>query len=833
MALLPSFLLLPLLLALARSLDSPEAPGGLEYKLPVPQYETEAEIAKLGKDPVLTRVPHTFLSLVVPQAFPEDIVKTVIQNKFDFNSSHDMIVTYELGIFICVFVGLLFIILMPLVGLCFCVCRSCGRCGGTMHQREKSNGPCLRRYYAISLLVICILISFGIFCVFMANLYLKNLPTNSWKLADSNIKDLRTFVNITPEQINYMVSQYHPTKERAISDLDNIKSLLGDRIWEVMRPKVVPVLSDVLIMAKVITRTREGLMYVNHNLTELKDLTRQLSSRLDAVKINMQQTLSHPACATQVSCENIRLSLSDLDDNNSIAQLPSLDDQVARINNVDRINFFSLVKKGNATFNDIPEMVQNQTQPFIADLKKKLNATGSKLDSIKEQLPVKDLVSTFTKHIDNLENNINPILSLMEEYDMYRWTFTMAVCFVLTLIVTFYFLGLLCGTVGYSKRATPTTRGCISNTGGIFLMVGVGLSFLFCWLIMVLVVFTFVFGVNVEKLVCEPYQDRKIFQILDTPYLLNEQWKYFLSGLIFGDPELALTFEETYNSCKENRGIYTTLKLDRKYNISEKLNFKELISTINREFDQVKINLSRIVLLDEKGKQGLKNFGAIGVDKINYDHFLTEINKYPTRGDLPLFVINVEEAANNLTQQNLQQDLLTQVQEVSNVHEKILIPLQETMYKTDSSLRELQKTTSNLEVQVDALISSLESTQAFISTFSAVAHNESRKYMNSIVSYFERYLQWALRSITEEIAACLPVATILDSAFEVFLCRSITDPINLFWFGLGMATFLLLPALIFGVKLAKYYRRMQSEDLYYDKRHAMWGLHRQYPMRSL
>jgi prominin 1 len=36
----------------------------------------------------------------------------------------------------------------------------------------------------------------------------------------------------------------------------------------------------------------------------------------------------------------------------------------------------------------------------------------------------------------------------------------------------------------------------------------------------------------------------------------------------------------------------------------------------------------------------------------------------------------------------------------------------------------------------------------------------------------------------------------------------------LFWFGIGKAVVLLLLAVIFAVKLAKYYRRMDSEDVY-------------------
>ena len=52
-----------------------------------------------------------------------------------------------------------------------------------------------------------------------------------------------------------------------------------------------------------------------------------------------------------------------------------------------------------------------------------------------------------------------------------RWLVCLVVVCLLTLILTFYLLGLLCGTLGYDQNATPTRRGCVSNTGGLLLMV--------------------------------------------------------------------------------------------------------------------------------------------------------------------------------------------------------------------------------------------------------------------------------------------------------------------------------------------------------------------------
>lgn len=194
-----------------------------------------------------------------------------------------------------------------------------------------------------------------------------------------------------------------------------------------------------------------------------------------------------------------------------------------------------------------------------------------------------------------------------------------------------------------------------------------------------------------------------------------------------------------------------------------------------------------------------------------------QIHKDATKGDLLLFADKVARAASSLPPGPGQQALLQEAREVRRVHQEQLGPLKESTAQTDRNLRDLRAATSSLEDRVSSTILRLESAQAFVTNnASAVIRQLCRKYVNSILAYFEHYLTWVRRSVTEEVAACKPVATALDSAIAIFLCSYVIDPLNVFWFGLGKATFLLLPALIFAVKLAKYYRRMQSEDVYCD-----------------
>ncbi|KAF1512156.1 Prominin-1, partial [Eudyptes sclateri] len=65
--------------------------------------------------PGLVRMVHGFLRLVQPNALP---IALCYLSFFLFQ-----LLLYELGFLVCMAIGLLFIILVPLVGCCFCCCR--------------------------------------------------------------------------------------------------------------------------------------------------------------------------------------------------------------------------------------------------------------------------------------------------------------------------------------------------------------------------------------------------------------------------------------------------------------------------------------------------------------------------------------------------------------------------------------------------------------------------------------------------------------------------------------------------------------------------------------
>ncbi|XP_008991815.4 prominin-1 isoform X2 [Callithrix jacchus] len=798
--------------------SSTDAPKAWNYELPETSYETQ-DSHKAGPIGILFELVHIFLYVVQPHDFPEDALRKVIQKAHESKINYDEIAYYEAGIILCSLLGLLFIILMPLVGYFFCMCRCCNKCGGEMHQRQKENGPFLRKCFAISLLVICVIISIGIFYGFVANHQVRTRIKRSRKLADSNFKDLRTLLNETPEQIKYILAQYNTTKDKAFLDLNSINSVLGGGILDRLRPNIIPVLDEIKSMATAIKETKEALENMNSTLKSLHQQSTQLSSSLTSVKTSLRGSLNDPLCSvrpTSETCNSIRLSLNQLSSNPELRQLPLVDAELNNVNNVLRTDLDGLVQQGYQSLNDIPGRVQSQTTSVVAGIKRVLNSVGSDINNVTQRLPIQYILSEFSGYLNNTESYMQRHLPTLEEYDSYWWLGGLVICSLLTLIVIFYYLGLLCGVCGYDRHATPTTRGCVSNTGGVFLMVGVGLSFLFCWILMIIVVLTFVVGANVEKLICEPYMSKELFRVLDTPRLLNEDWEYYLSGKLFNKSKIKLTFEQVYSDCKNNRGTYGTLHLENSFNISEQLNINEHTESISNELENLKVNFS-IFLLGEAGRKNLQDFAACGIDRMNYNIYLAQTGKSPAGVNLLSFAYDLEAKANRLPPGNLKNSLRRDAQTIKTIHQQRVLPIEQSLSTVYQSVKILQRTSSGLLEKVTRILTSLDFAQSFITNnISSVVTEETKKYGRTIIGYFEHYLQWIEFSIREKVASCKPVATALDTAVDVFLCSYIIDPLNLFWFGIGKATVFLLPALIFAVKLAKYYRRMDSEDVYDD-----------------
>ncbi|XP_030594694.1 prominin-1-A [Archocentrus centrarchus] len=816
-------------------------PGKLDFGyVPAGVYETLAHYEP-GPIGILFHTVHAFLYAVQPNAFPHDLIVKLAKDKFgaiqtEYQKPENIVLTlqaiyYEIGFLVCAAVGLLFAVLMPIVGLFFCMCRCCDNCGGEMHQRQRKNADCRRGLLGTLLFSTSLVITIGVLCAYAANQNLSSQVKNVRRLVNSNMRDLHTFVNDTPMQIDYLISQYATAKNKVIYDLDNIGPLLGGRIHDQLDMEVRPALDQVLNMAgvkieraiKAMRETKEALESVSASLEVLQDGTGKLSLNLSQVRTNINRTLNDPGCHDEDSdattaqlCRNIRQSLTQLQISANFTRLPDVDAQQQKMNDVLKTDLSAVVQKGFSSLNDTPHMVIEQTRSVVESVTNLVDGIGNNISSFSKAFPVQSCLSNFTIFINHVHAKIEDHYPEIDKMDFYRWIGCIALCCMVVLVLAFNYLGLLCGTLGYDKHASPTTRGCISNTGGTMLMAGVGFSFIFSWMLMGVVTVMFLAGGNMEKLVCEPFHTKELFKVVDTPYLINPEWKNFIPGYMYNDSELELTAESLYSTCKQNRGIYSAMHLDKVFNISSYLNTTMFTKDVVSQLDSVKIDLRGIILLEAEGRQNLLDFSEAGLSEINYADYLEEVNKGVTVVDLLSFASELEAQADLMPKSPLQSAMKGHIGTLRQIHRQQIVPMEQSMSALNQSMRFLERTASDLPNKILAVLDAIKAAQFLVSQNAThLISRETRKYTATIIGYFQQYVEWVKTSLAMDVAPCKPFSNMVDTA-EIMACSFVVDSMNTFWMGLGCSTLLLLPSIILAVKLAKYYRRMDTEDVYDD-----------------
>ncbi|XP_016429087.1 prominin-1-A isoform X10 [Sinocyclocheilus rhinocerous] len=773
-----------------------------------------------GATGILFNMMHAFLYVVQPNPFPEDLVIRVAKDKFGaIQSEYQKVIYYELGFVVCAALGLLFTVLLPLVGLLFCLCRCCNNCGGEMHQRQRKNADCLRGLLTTLLLTTTFIITAGVLCAYAANQNLSSQLKSMRRLVKSNLKDLHTFANQTPAQIDYLISKYDTMKQHVLHDLENVGVILGGRIHEELGKDVQPALDAALSMTGTMRDTKDALENVSLTLETLQEGTVKLQANLSLVRGSLSNALNDPVCSDARSseiCLNIRSTLPKLEIAANYSSLPDVTNQLDKVNEVLKTDLGQIVEKGFASFNDTPNLVTDQTRNIVEGVKVLLDDVGSNITTFTKLFPVHSTLTNFTKMISHTHSQIEDIYPQVDQMDFYRWICCITLCCMVVLILAFNFLGLLCGILGFDRHATPTTRGCVSNTGGNLLMAGVGFSFLFSWVLMGVITALFLAGGNLEKLVCEPFQTRQLFKVLDTPNLVNSAWKNFIPGYLYNDPEMDLTAYSLYSNCKDNRGIYSALHLDKVFNISAFFNTSVYSKDVSRKFEGMKVDLRGIILLESEGKQNLISFTETGINEIDFAAYLEEVNKGVTRIDLVDFASQLDAQADQLSKGTLQTSLKGHANTIRQIHIQQVIPLEQSMSTLNQSIRLLERTSSDLPLRVRDVLAAVDAAQYLISqnaTF--VINQETEKYKQTIIGYFKQYIDWIRTSLALEVATCKPLSNIVDTA-EILGCSFLLDSVNTFWFGLGCSTLFLLPSIILSVKLAKFYRRMDTEDVYDD-----------------
>ncbi|XP_040906134.1 prominin-2 [Toxotes jaculatrix] len=775
------------------------AAAAAPQSLTQPQYQdTIGEETGAG---FMAALVHSFLYAVQPNPFPGDLILKIIdfQQVLSNQELIKEILVYSVGFLVCVAIAILYIILMPVVGLFLACCRCCGNCGGKMYQKQTSSIHCRRRTLYWSAFITTVIILAGNICMFKSNEALKVSVDQSPAQLNTTLDNIHNFITAVPQQIDYVVNESYKTIEEVTRNLEGIGYQLGTDIQDRFNGTLAPALRPVRLLNQEITDTNVQLNRLNSSLAQLQSSMDLLQANVTAVKNRINQTLSNSNCH---GCENLKPELQSITLDASIT-VPSLNEFQSAVDKVIKINLTSRIEEVEDYFNSIPQAVTNATKDIVAKSKQLLGDIRSQLSRVTDSIPLSALTNV-SGALNTAQREISKITPEVERAEHIRWKVCVAVCCVVLLVVVCNLLGLVLGPLGLTPKGDPTKRSTTANCGGTFLMMGAGFSFLFSWLFMIVVVVLFLLGGNLFTLVCRPWSSGELLKFIDTSGLIPESQSFGLKTNI--------NLSEIYRDCEENQPLWTTLHLDEVINLGDLLNVSKYTERIQQQFENTDITLSTITLLSPEVKNQLSNFStkAKSFDAAAITQQMNNISRI----NLNATAKKLNGLAQNQTNNDVKNELQNEAKDLIQIQISIETTIIPQLENLNSTIKSLQSITGKINGTVGEVLSSVGAAQDFLNTNTTqIVKTESRRFLDCQLGYFIAYADWANLTITQQVGRCQPLAGALDTV-ELVLCSYMVESLNAFWFSLGWCILFFIPSIIFSIKLAKYYRKMKYSDVY-------------------
>ncbi|KAJ0067178.1 hypothetical protein NL108_012906, partial [Boleophthalmus pectinirostris] len=649
----------------------------------------------------------------------------------------------------------------------------------------------------------------GNICMFRSNEALKVNVDNSKVELNTAVSNINTFLTAVPQQVQFVVNESYVTIQEVTNNLDAIGLKLGREIQKQFKSTFTPALQSLVTMNQEVVNTSTLLNRLNTSLNNLESNTSTIKGNITVLKKQINETLSRPDCT---NCDSVKPELNKLTVDTSI-DARTLDDLQTAMNEIIKADLSSKVREVKVEIGKINiDFTEHRTLSVYLKSKAQLVEIKYQISNMSADLTLPGLNDVLTQ-LEHLQGNIDMYSPEIKQAEYIRWCVCIALCCVILLVVVCNLLGLSLGPLGLKSKVEPTKRSCVSDCGGTFFMIGAGFSFIISWLFMILVLILFLIGGNAYTLLCKPWNNGELFQVLDTAGAIPG---FDLSATLGAN----ITISSIYRDCEENKPVWTVFQLSQKINLDDLLNVSKYTDEIKKNFENTNINLPTVNFLTQEVKDQLKSFSS-KADNIDFETPVQQINN--------MSKINLNTTADKLDQLARNKELKDEAQSLRNIQadiETVIFPqlvrinvstlnlnCYNNPYSSSLSLS-VVKCWYLLQATVGEVLRSVGVAQDFFNkNATQIVKTESGHFLDCQLEYFMAFADFAKNTITQEMGRCGPVAGAVDSA-EIIVCSNMVESLNAFWFSLGWCMIFLIPSIILTIKLAKYYRKMKYTDVF-------------------
>ncbi|KAA3677053.1 prominin 1 [Paragonimus westermani] len=701
-----------------------------------------------------------------------------------------VVVSY-VGFGVCVVLGLLFAILMPLGGLVFCCARCCGKCGGRVQLMDSKKDPCKRTAYTIFVLLIVTIQLVAVVLAFINNFLLHEALVNP----DPKIGALSQLNLSILETEQALREMFKMSMNTSSVNLDDQKTRFMSLVDGGLRE----------FQSEFIRKSNANL--VLNPIGELQNSKLKLFCDF-AIRLLNESHISFQFEEASTFIDQLQRHQNELE-------------------NLNEVSFFVVAASMfNTTVNGLADVVKraiaNDLDRAWTDLANSPSTREKLARSFEQYLnQIYHFLGNVQIQLRELSVHSNPSFLKLVEFSLYGGIALLCVPILILLLI---YLGLCFGICG--RRPYEEAGVCNRGVGANLLLAGVGFIFLFSTLLMVFCTVLFILGGPLQTEACRYLTGR----VPDGPKKLDDYVHNSLQLLIENmrrNTKLLQQQQEQqgHEKMDGNISVYSdTHSLELALNISRARLTDAILTRCRNEpfvdaisggqltwpvlYEPIQAILEELI----SSFKGVNLIAPLSLtvqlctDMLNRVDFVASANFSTTTKQMGLPLTYIDDLQGYLIE-------LRSLQ-IPQLDAPISALAQQVV-----SLDRLRAQTRDVYAKLDSIPGLRLHLQQQLSVFSEHLATAVKITMDvglkKLRPLLERELQLAVIATWRDIP-CYSLHVAAKRSVDA-VCVTTLMPLNAFWAGLGLALWLFIPLIVFAVKLASLYRKTEKYSSDYEE----------------
>ncbi|OWA52326.1 hypothetical protein BV898_16782 [Hypsibius exemplaris] len=695
------------------------------------------------------------------------------------------------GVLIMLAIGIVYVILMPLIGMIWCICRCCCYKG---HQTFDKTGyvkqrGCLSLFTFIFTVLIC---ASAIMSYFTGADFMKSTQTINPALQNA-FSDMGNLANDARSQINFTTKEGYMVASRAMkAQLEKVGVQFASVILNNLADLgIKSALAQMITLTQSAPNITASVSDIQAQATALTTIAQAVGVQLDAliasiqictVSVGQVNPCVAPVGSMRTTLTNTKATLSGPSFGNYFHLDLSAQQTLMRQSSGMDVKAIAAYQR----LLDLPFTIYNKTSAARNNTVHLLNSFATDLDDY--LAPVVSLTESVHEILVIEADNFQGYEKVLKKSASYGNAAVIVLATAVLVMAFMMFLGCSFGLLFFERTVLPTQRKGAVTCGNFCLILQkpyfarcceVVLTISLCWM------------VYVASFVASTLH---------------------VSSLVVLHGNQSIKPGELLTDCMHDESLFVALNMSSVFNASQiqtRLDDFNILSSMNG----LKVDIGDVDVYDATTEAALRNF----MDALSFPQFVDYL-KLMDASSHPLPYADLETVKTTFhaipdQQQQFYDDNQAKVDAITanfrhmDWRRTVLVTSVQTFMAAADKLLN-----SAIRAKGGAEDSRSYFTLGTYGNASADLASAATLFAQRTYSIAQRYVAHLNDTVENDVAPCRPVYQAVESVTNV-LCDEFLSPLNGFWSALGVALMVFIPAVFTNCCLAKYYQRANGTDL--------------------